>query len=102
MRGSSTPRPLASIIPVSGILDHPPSRVVTIETVAAACPKPSGLASPQFDLFGNLVGQADAAERQYHFRRQLFIPLETAGGDRVAHRFFDFALRGDADFLEKA
>ena len=29
--GSSTPRPIGSIIDVSGILDHPPSRVMTTE-----------------------------------------------------------------------
>src|SRR6476659_5739759 len=30
-RGSSTPRPIGSITAVSGILDHPPSRVMTAE-----------------------------------------------------------------------
>ena len=32
---------------------------------------------------------------------QLFIALELAGLDGVAHGFFDFALRGNAHFLEK-
>jgi hypothetical protein len=31
---SSTPRPIASTIISSGILDHPPSRVMTVEGVA--------------------------------------------------------------------
>jgi hypothetical protein len=33
MRGTSTPRPLDSSISVSGILDHPHARVMTIENV---------------------------------------------------------------------
>jgi len=36
MRVSSTPRPLGSIIDVSGILDHPHARVMTTEHVALA------------------------------------------------------------------
>jgi len=32
---SSTPRPIGSIIDVSGILGHPPSRVTTTECVSA-------------------------------------------------------------------
>ena len=35
-RGSSTPRPISSIIDVSGILDHPPARVMTTEHALAA------------------------------------------------------------------
>src|SRR6266404_4890327 len=42
------------------------------------------------------------ADRQHHFRRQLFVALEAAVGERGAHRYFDLALRGDADFLEKS
>jgi hypothetical protein len=34
MRVSSTPRPVDSIISISGILDHPHARVMTIESVA--------------------------------------------------------------------
>src|SRR5258708_6937682 len=56
---------------------------------------------PQLDLVGDFVREADAAERQHHFGRQLFMALETAAGDRVAHRLFDFALRGDADLLQE-
>src|ERR1700746_1489293 len=55
----------------------------------------------QLDLVGDLMRQADAAERENHFGRQLFVALETAGFHRVAHRLFDLALRGDADLLEK-
>ena len=33
---------------------------------------------PQFDLFGDLMRQADAADGQHHFRRQLFVALEAA------------------------
>src|SRR5689334_16128109 len=46
--------------------------------------------------------QADASDGEHHLGRQLFITLELAGGDRVAHRLFDLALRGDADLLEEA
>ena len=46
--------------------------------------------------------KADAADGQHHLGRQLFIALEAAGVDGVAHRLFDFALRGDADLLEKS
>src|SRR6202166_1791203 len=46
--------------------------------------------------------QADAAEGQNHFGRQLLVALEAAVGHRVAHRLLDLTLRGDADFLEKS
>ena len=39
--------------------------------------------------------EADAAEGEDHFRRQLLVALEAAGRDRVAHRLFDLALRGE-------
>src|SRR5579872_211500 len=55
----------------------------------------------QFDLVLDLVRQADAAKRENHLRRQLLMALETAARDRVAHRLFDFALRGDADFFQE-
>src|SRR6266498_3157188 len=48
------------------------------------------------------MGEADAAKREYHPGRQFLVALEASGGDRVADRFFDFALRGDADLLEKS
>src|SRR4051812_30570009 len=56
----------------------------------------------QFDLSCNLMREIHSADRQHNLRRQLFMALEAAGGQRVAHRFFDFALRGDADFLEES
>jgi hypothetical protein len=48
---------------------------------------------------GDLIGEADAADGQNHPGRQFFVALEAAAGDRVTHGFFDFALRGDADFF---
>src|SRR5260370_33087914 len=56
----------------------------------------------QFDLVDDLMRKADAAEGENHLGRQLFVALETAGRNRVAHRFLDLALRGDADLLEKS
>src|SRR5688572_8649444 len=46
----------------------------------------------QRDFFGDLVRQVDAADGQHHFGRQLFVALEAAGRDRVAHRLLDLAL----------
>src|SRR5437879_2543372 len=48
------------------------------------------------------MGEADAAEGEDHLGRQFFVALEAAARDRVAHRLLDFALRGDADLLEKS
>jgi hypothetical protein len=55
----------------------------------------------QLDFVGNLVAEADAAHGEDHFGRQFFMALEAAGLHGVAHRLFDFALRGDADLLEE-
>src|SRR5271167_2075583 len=56
----------------------------------------------QFDLFADLVRQADAAEGENHLGRQFLVTLETAAGKAITHRLFDFALRGDADFFQKS
>src|SRR3954454_13848445 len=56
---------------------------------------------PQFDLVGDLMGEADAADGENHPGRQFLVALEAAGFQRVAHRLLDFALRGDADLLEE-
>src|SRR5712675_331376 len=54
------------------------------------------VALTQFDLVGDLMREADAAHGQNHFGLQFFMAHETAGLHGVAHRLFDFALRGDA------
>src|SRR5687768_4709327 len=47
--GSSTPRPIASIADFSGILDHPPSRVMTVVGVLAnMAPRSRGAFRPSF------------------------------------------------------
>src|ERR1700730_12438036 len=56
---------------------------------------------PQLDLVFDLMGEVDAAEGENNFGRQFFVALEAAGFHGVAHRLFDFALRGDADLLEE-
>ena len=33
--------------------------------------------------------------------RELLVALEPAGGERLAHRFLDLALRGDADLFQE-
>jgi hypothetical protein len=43
----------------------------------------SRLFLPQFDLVGDLIGEADAAEGQDDFGGQLFVALEAAGRDRA-------------------
>src|SRR4051794_29010612 len=59
------------------------------------------IALPQLDLVADLVGQADAADGQHDFRRQLLVTLQAAARERVAHRLLDLALRGDADLFQK-
>src|SRR5260370_5079487 len=56
---------------------------------------------PQFDLVLDLMREFDAADGEDDFGRQFFVAFEAAGFHRVAHRLFDLALRGDADFLYK-
>ena len=52
MRGSSTPRPVDSITAVSGILDHPLSRVMTVVGVFTNTPSHSrGACRPRFAVY---------------------------------------------------
>src|SRR5262249_33455162 len=53
----------------------------------------------QLDLVGDFVLEADAAKRQYHLRRQLLAAFQAAARDRLTHRLFNLALRGDSDLL---
>src|ERR1700694_2064805 len=55
----------------------------------------------QFDLVGDVMRQADAADGQNNLGRQLLVALESSGLDRIADRLFDFALRCDADFFQE-
>src|ERR1700761_1426798 len=56
---------------------------------------------PQLDLVADLMREADAADGQHDFRRQLLVAFEAAGRERIAHRLLDLALRGDADLLQE-
>src|SRR6266516_1770752 len=58
-------------------------------------------ASFQFDRAFNLDRQPDGLHRQRHFCRQCFVTFQPAAGYGSANCLFDFALRGDADLLEK-
>ena len=55
----------------------------------------------QFDLGRDFMGEVHAADGEDHPARQLFVALEAAVLDGVAHRLFDLALRGDADLFQK-
>src|ERR1700761_1793348 len=57
---------------------------------------------PQLDLVADLMREADAADGQHDFRRQLLVAFQVAGGERITHRLLDLALRGDADLLQES
>src|SRR6516225_4710305 len=55
----------------------------------------------QLDCTVDLDRKPDRADRQHHLCRQRLVPFELAVGKRGADRLLDFALRGNADLLEK-
>src|SRR6478735_5040817 len=55
----------------------------------------------QFHCAADFVAQLDTAHGQRHLGWQHFSAFEPSARHSLAHRLFDFPLRGDADGLEK-
>jgi hypothetical protein len=55
----------------------------------------------ELDVAFDFERKTDAFDRQRHFCRQCFVAFQPAAGNSLAHRLFDFTLRGDADLFEK-
>src|SRR6516165_7015176 len=55
----------------------------------------------QLDCAVDLDRKPDRADRQHYLCRQRLVPFELAVGKRGADGLLDFALRGNADLLEK-
>jgi hypothetical protein len=58
-------------------------------------------ASAEVDVAVDFVGEAEFADREGHFRVELFVAAETFGSDRFPNRFLDLTLGRDADLFEE-
>ena len=59
------------------------------------------MASRQLDIAVDFELEVDALDIESCLGRQGFVTFEFPAGDPFANRFFDFALRRDADFLQE-